>query len=33
MQNVSENFTVIAQEIKENLNDLQKNMEIVRGYL
>ncbi len=33
MQNLSENFTVIAQEIKENLNDLQKNIEIVRGYL
>lgn len=33
MQNLSENFTVIAQEIKENLNDLQKSMEIIRGYL
>lgn len=33
MQNLSENFTIIVQEIKENLNELQKNMEIVRGYL
>lgn len=33
MQNVSENFTVIVQEIKENLDNLQKHMEIVRGYL
>jgi|GEM_PF-6518195 hypothetical protein len=33
MQNVSENFTVILQEIKENLNNLKKDMEVIRGYL
>lgn len=33
MHNVPENFTVLVQEIKEDLNNLQKHAEVVRGYL